>query len=184
MLEVTGLHAWYGDSHILHDIDLKVAERARVAILGRNGAGKSSLFAMLNGTLHEDGGEFFIPSQWRMAQVAQIATGYVYYVSLKGVTGAGNLDTDAVRKMLPRIRQHVSIPVGVGFGIRDAHTAQAVGATADAVVIGTKIIQLIETQPRERVVPVVSEFLAGIREALDALPASTTSAAVNNTADR
>ncbi len=120
----------------------------------------------------------------RMAQVAQIATGYVYYVSLKGVTGAGNLDTDAVRKMLPRIRQHVSIPVGVGFGIRDAHTAQAVGATADAVVIGTKIIQLIETQPRERVVPVVSEFLAGIREALDALPASTTSAAVNNTADR
>ena len=120
----------------------------------------------------------------RMAQVAQIATGYVYYVSLKGVTGAGNLDTDAVRKMLPRIRQHVSIPVGVGFGIRDAHTAQAVGATADAVVIGTKIILLIETQPRERVVPVVSEFLAGIREALDALPASTTSAAVNNTADR
>lgn len=120
----------------------------------------------------------------RMAQVAQIATGYVYYVSLKGVTGAGNLDTDAVRKMLPRIRQHVSIPVGVGFGIRDAHTAQAVGATADAVVIGTKIIQLIETQPRERVVPVVSEFLAGIREALDALPASTTSAAVINTADR
>ena len=120
----------------------------------------------------------------RMAQVAQIATGYVYYVSLKGVTGAGNLDTDAVRKMLPRIRQHVSIPVGVGFGIRDAHTAQAVGATADAVVIGTKIIQLIETQPRERVVPVVSEFLAGIREALDALPASTASAAVINTADR
>ena len=120
----------------------------------------------------------------RMAQVARIATGYVYYVSLKGVTGAGNLDTDAVSKMLPRIRQHVSIPVGVGFGIRDANTAQAVGASADAVVIGTKIIQLMEAQPRERVVPVVSEFLAGIREALDALPASTTSATVNSTADR
>ena len=119
-----------------------------------------------------------------MAQVARIATGYVYYVSLKGVTGAGNLDTDAVSKMLPRIRQHVSIPVGVGFGIRDAHTAQAVGASADAVVIGTKIIQLMEAQPRERVVPVVSEFLAGIREALDALPASTMSATVNSTADR
>jgi tryptophan synthase alpha chain len=120
----------------------------------------------------------------RMAQVARIASGYVYYVSLKGVTGAGNLDTDAVSKMLPRIRQHVSIPVGVGFGIRDAHTAQAVGATADAVVIGTKIIQLIETQPRERVVPVVSEFLAGIRDALDALPALTTTTTASGSAGR
>lgn len=109
----------------------------------------------------------------RMAQVARIASGYVYYVSLKGVTGAGNLDTEAVGKMLPRIRQHVGIPVGVGFGIRDARTAQAVGSAADAVVIGTRIIQLIETEPRERVVPVVSEFLAGIRQALDALPAAT-----------
>ena len=108
----------------------------------------------------------------RMAQVARIASGYVYYVSLKGVTGAGHLDTEAVGQMIPRIRQHVSIPVGVGFGIRDARTAQAVGSAADAVVIGTKIIQLIEDQPREKVVPVVREFLAGIREALDALPAA------------
>ncbi len=109
----------------------------------------------------------------RMAQVARIATGYVYYVSLKGVTGAGHLDTEAVSQMIPRIREHVNIPVGVGFGIRDARTAQAVGSAADAVVIGTKIIQLIDGQPRERVVPLVSEFLAGIREALDALPAAT-----------
>ncbi|RTQ35267.1 tryptophan synthase subunit alpha [Variovorax gossypii] len=109
----------------------------------------------------------------RMAQVARIASGYVYYVSLKGVTGAGHLDTEAVGRMIPRIREHVSIPVGVGFGIRDARTAQAVGSTADAVVIGTKIIQLIEDQPREKVVPAVHEFLAGIREALDALPAAT-----------
>ncbi|QRF59261.1 tryptophan synthase subunit alpha [Variovorax paradoxus] len=109
----------------------------------------------------------------RMAQVARIASGYVYYVSLKGVTGAGHLDTEAVGRMLPRIRQHVGIPVGVGFGIRDAGTAQAVGSAADAVVIGTKIIQLIDGQPREKVVPAVHEFLAGIREALDALPAAT-----------
>ncbi|MEJ8854194.1 tryptophan synthase subunit alpha [Variovorax robiniae] len=109
----------------------------------------------------------------RMAQVARLASGYVYYVSLKGVTGAGHLDTDAVGQMLPRIRTHVSIPVGVGFGIRDARTAQAVGAAADAVVIGTKIIQLIEEQPRDKVVPVVGEFLAGIRQALDALPSAT-----------
>jgi len=109
----------------------------------------------------------------RMAQVARIASGYVYYVSLKGVTGAGHLDTEAVGQMIPRIREHVNIPVGVGFGIRDARTAQAVGSAADAVVIGTKIIQLIDGQPREKVVPVVSEFLTGIREALDALPAAT-----------
>ncbi|MET3442581.1 tryptophan synthase alpha chain [Variovorax paradoxus] len=109
----------------------------------------------------------------RMAQVARIASGYVYYVSLKGVTGAGHLDTEAVGQMIPRIREHVNIPVGVGFGIRDARTAQAVGSAADAVVIGTKIIQLIDGQPREKVVPAVREFLAEIREALDALPAAT-----------
>ncbi|MEJ8849015.1 tryptophan synthase subunit alpha [Variovorax rhizosphaerae] len=113
----------------------------------------------------------------RMAQVARLASGYVYYVSLKGVTGAGHLDTDAVGQMLPRIRTHVSIPVGVGFGIRDARTAQAVGAAADAVVIGTKIIQLIEEQPRDKVVPVVGEFLAGIRQALDSLPPATAKSA-------
>ena len=106
-------------------------------------------------------------SEERMAQVAALATGYVYYVSLKGVTGAGHLDTGAVEAMLPRIRKHVSIPVGVGFGIRDAATAVAVGRVADAVVIGSRLIQLIDGQPRDRVVPVAHEFLAGIRTALD-----------------
>jgi tryptophan synthase alpha chain len=104
----------------------------------------------------------------RMQQVARVAGGYVYYVSLKGVTGAGHLDTGAVELMLPRIRRHVQIPVGVGFGIRDAATARAIGKVADAVVIGTKIIQLIEGEPRERVVPAASDFLRGIRQALDA----------------
>jgi tryptophan synthase alpha chain len=104
----------------------------------------------------------------RMAQVARVASGYVYYVSLAGVTGAGNLDTDAVAAMLPRIREHVKVPVGVGFGIRDAATAQAVGAVADAVVIGSKVIQLIEAQPRDKVVEAASTFLREIRTALDA----------------
>jgi len=104
----------------------------------------------------------------RMQQVAEVASGYVYYVSLKGVTGAGTLDTAAVEAMLPRIRRHVSLPVGVGFGIRDATTAKAIGRVADAVVIGTKIIQLIEEQPREKVAPVVAAFLAEIRQALGA----------------
>jgi tryptophan synthase alpha chain len=104
----------------------------------------------------------------RMAQVARIASGYVYYVSLKGVTGAGTLDTAAVATMLPKIRQHVTdIPVGVGFGIRDAATAQTIAKMADAVVIGSKIIQLIDNQARDKVVAVASEFLTGIRAALE-----------------
>jgi len=103
----------------------------------------------------------------RMAQVAQVASGYVYYVSLKGVTGAGTLDIEAVEAMLPRIRQHVSVPVGVGFGIRDAETAKAIGKVADAVVIGSKIIQLIQDQPREQVAAVAQAFLQEIRTALD-----------------
>ncbi len=103
----------------------------------------------------------------RMAQIQKVASGYVYYVSLKGVTGAGTLDVDAVAAMLPRIRQHVHVPVGVGFGIRDAATAKAIGAVADAVVIGSKIIQLIDAQPEDKVVPTASAFLRDIRTALD-----------------
>ncbi len=103
----------------------------------------------------------------RMAHVNRIASGYVYYVSLKGVTGAGTLDTAAVEAMLPRIRQFVQLPVGVGFGIRDAVTAKAVGRVADAVVIGSRLIQLIDDQPREKITPIAAEFLRGIRVALD-----------------
>ena len=104
----------------------------------------------------------------RMQQVARVASGYVYYVSLKGVTGAGHLDTAAVEDMLPRIRRHVHIPVGVGFGIRDAATARAIGRVADAVVIGTRIIQLADGQPRDGVLPAVAGFLRDVRQALDA----------------
>ena len=104
----------------------------------------------------------------RMQQVADVASGYVYYVSLKGVTGSGSLNTAEVEAMLPRIRQKVSIPVGVGFGIRDAQTAQAIGKVADAVVIGSKIIQLIENESRDKVASVAGAFLREIRQAMDA----------------
>lgn len=104
----------------------------------------------------------------RMAQVARVASGYVYYVSLKGVTGAGTLDVGQVEAMLPRIRQHVTVPVGVGFGIRDAETAKAIGKSADAVVIGSRLIQLIENEPYEKVIAVASQFMRTIRKALDA----------------
>jgi tryptophan synthase alpha chain len=104
----------------------------------------------------------------RMAQVGRIASGYVYYVSLKGVTGAGHLDTAAVAEMLPRIRAHVPLPLGVGFGIRDAATAQAVAKVADAVVIGSRLVQILEVEPRERVAEAARAFMAEIRAALDA----------------
>lgn len=80
----------------------------------------------------------------RIRKVAQVAKGYVYYVSLKGVTGAGNIDTADVAERLAQIRRHVSIPVGVGFGIRDAESAKRLSACADAVVIGSKLIETME----------------------------------------
>ena len=103
----------------------------------------------------------------RIRQVGRIATGYVYYVSLKGVTGAGHLDTTAVAAMVPRIRAHVKVPVGVGFGIRDAASAQAVAAVSDAVVIGSALVQRLETQARAEVAVAAGAFIADIRQALD-----------------
>ena len=110
----------------------------------------------------------------RIAEVGRIASGYVYYVSLKGVTGAGHLDTDAVAAMVPRIRARVHVPVGVGFGIRDAQSARAVGAVADAVVIGSRLVQILEGTPREQVAAAAERFMAEIREALDTLGKDTT----------
>jgi tryptophan synthase alpha chain len=108
-------------------------------------------------------------SEKRMADVGKVASGYVYYVSLKGVTGAGHLDTAAVAAAVPRIKAHVNVPVGVGFGIRDAETAKAVAAVSDAVVIGSRIVQLLEAQTRDTVVAAARGFIAEIRAALDTL---------------
>jgi tryptophan synthase alpha chain len=116
-------------------------------------------------------------TEQRMKDVGRIAGGYVYYVSLKGVTGAGHLDVDAVAAMLPRIRRHVGVPVGVGFGIRDAATAHAVAQVADAVVIGSRLIQVLQDQTRENAVAAdritsaahaARAFMAGMRAAIDA----------------
>ncbi|MEO7151690.1 MAG: tryptophan synthase subunit alpha, partial [Burkholderiaceae bacterium] len=104
----------------------------------------------------------------RMAQVARVASGYVYYVALKGVTGAGHLDTDAVARTIPRIREHVTIPVGVGFGIRDGRTARAVADVSDAVVIGSALVQRLDGCTRDNVAAAAGGFIAEIRAALDA----------------
>jgi tryptophan synthase alpha chain len=105
----------------------------------------------------------------RIETVAALARGYVYYVSLKGVTGAGHLDTGEVASRLADIRRHVSLPIGVGFGIRDAASAQAVAAHADAVVIGSRIIAEIEAGPPEQAAARAGAWLATIRAAIDSV---------------
>lgn len=104
----------------------------------------------------------------RMDTVARIASGYVYYVALKGVTGASHLDMQEVAKKLPQIRAHVKLPIGVGFGIRDGETARAVAEVSDAVVIGSRLVEEIEQAQPESVIADVSELIRGIRQAMDA----------------
>jgi tryptophan synthase alpha chain len=105
----------------------------------------------------------------RLEQVAALGRGYLYYVSLKGVTGAANIDLADVAERVRRIRAFVSLPVGVGFGIRNAATARAVAGLSDAVVIGSALVQEIEKSPRDAVTARVERFLAPIRGAMDEL---------------
>lgn len=103
----------------------------------------------------------------RIIQVARAGRGFCYYVSLKGVTGAANIDIDEVALRIAAIRKHVKLPIGVGFGIRDGATAKAIAGVADAVVIGSRIIQELETTPHDQVLAVAQRFVADIRNALD-----------------
>ncbi|MES2295912.1 MAG: tryptophan synthase subunit alpha [Pseudomonadota bacterium] len=104
----------------------------------------------------------------RIGQVAKVGGGFSYYVSLKGVTGAGNIDTEDVARRIATIRQQVKLPIGVGFGIRDAATARQVAQVADAVVIGSRIIEELERAGPQHAVGAVRDFVATIRAALDA----------------
>jgi tryptophan synthase alpha chain len=103
----------------------------------------------------------------RIEQVAKLARGYVYYVSLKGVTGAGNLDLSAIAEKIPRLRKHIKLPIGVGFGIRDAATACAVAKLCDGVVVGSRIVQEIEDSSEADVVANVSRLVHELRVAID-----------------
>lgn len=109
----------------------------------------------------------------RMKDVARLGSGYLYYVSLRGVTGAGHLDPQAVAERVAHIRSFTSMPIGVGFGISDAASAVAVAGAADAVVIGSALIRLMEDAQAKSQDPIqkAGEFMAGIRKALDAMPA-------------
>jgi len=106
-------------------------------------------------------------TEQRFAEVAAAGSGYLYYVSLKGVTGAGHLDLDDVGRRIPAIRARVGMPVGVGFGIRDGATAARIAGIADAVVIGSRIIEEIENAPAGQAVPKVTALLREMRIAID-----------------
>ena len=109
-------------------------------------------------------------SEARIDLVARMAKGYIYYVSLKGVTGAATIDTAEVERMLVRIRARTTVPVGVGFGIRDPQTARAIARFADAVVIGSRIVEEIERaepgQAAAKAGAVLAEFRAGVDAAV------------------
>ena len=114
----------------------------------------------------------------RIDKISACASGFVYYVSFKGVTGAKRLDVDAVAAKLAEIRRHTQLPVGVGFGIRDAETAAQVAAVADAVVVGSALVgripELLDTP--EQIPLQLAAQVADMRRAMDALPAADAAA--------
>ena len=103
----------------------------------------------------------------RLRQVAALGCGYLYYVSLKGVTGAAHIDLTDVAARVGRLREFIKLPIGVGFGIRDGETARAIASLADAVVIGSALIQALEAGPADEAAGRAERFLAPIRAALD-----------------
>jgi tryptophan synthase alpha chain len=103
----------------------------------------------------------------RIAKVAKLARGYVYYVSLKGVTGSGSIDLSAIEQKFPQLRKHIKLPIGVGFGIRDASTALAVAKLCDGVVVGSRIVQEIEDSTEQNVVANVIKLVKELRLAVN-----------------
>jgi tryptophan synthase alpha chain len=107
----------------------------------------------------------------RIGTIAGASSGFVYYVSLKGVTGAGNLDTDQVVERVKQIKSHTDLPVGVGFGIKDADSAATIAAVADAVVVGSALVKLVEANrgSQENAIGAVSNLIASMRKKMDTI---------------
>ncbi|WP_353570214.1 tryptophan synthase subunit alpha [Candidatus Albibeggiatoa sp. nov. BB20] len=103
----------------------------------------------------------------RIQKVAHYASGYLYSVSLKGVTGSANLDVNAVSEKMQQIRQHTDIPIGVGFGIKDPETAAQVAKVSDAVIVGSALVKRIETLPHGELLESMSDFVKSLRHAMD-----------------
>jgi tryptophan synthase alpha chain len=109
----------------------------------------------------------------RAEQICKQSTGYVYYVSLKGVTGAAHLDIDSVVENINRLRKHTQLPIGVGFGIHDAASAAAIAKVSDAIVVGSALIKRIaELKAGQKYTPeqlvAQTDLIAGMRAAMDA----------------
>jgi tryptophan synthase alpha chain len=109
----------------------------------------------------------------RISRIGEVASGFVYYVSVKGVTGAGNLDTAAVAEKVRLIKSLIRLPVGVGFGINTPETAALVAQVADAVIVGSAIVGRIEALAAtpERIPAMIAEFLTSLRQAIDEVDA-------------
>ncbi|MBF0470409.1 MAG: tryptophan synthase subunit alpha [Gammaproteobacteria bacterium] len=108
----------------------------------------------------------------RIETIARSASGFIYYVSMKGITGSGGLDLQGIERSLVQIRNRSPLPVGVGFGIKDGETAAAVSAFADAVVVGTALVQRLltaweEEESGQRLHDVVESFISQLRTAID-----------------
>jgi tryptophan synthase alpha chain len=103
----------------------------------------------------------------RMAQIGKLARGFIYYVSLKGVTGSATLDTAEVASKIPQIRAVTSLPVGIGFGIRDGQAARTMSQLADAVVIGSRIVEEIENSTAESLLDNIYTLVKSFRDAMD-----------------
>jgi tryptophan synthase alpha chain len=108
-------------------------------------------------------------SEKRIAKIAAMGRGYLYYVSLKGVTVAGNLDVDAVNQKLETIRKITDLPIAVGFGIKDAETARSIGRNADGVVVGSALVNLIANHQNDAQTRLtqVAGFIESLRSGLD-----------------
>ena len=103
----------------------------------------------------------------RIKRIAAQASGYLYYVSLKGVTGSANLDMASVAEKVAEIRQQTEVPIGVGFGIKDAESAAKVAKVSDAVIVGSALVKLVETTPKDQLLDTMSAFLNELRQAMD-----------------
>jgi len=105
----------------------------------------------------------------RIKRIGEVASGFVYYVSVKGVTGAGHLDTVAVSEKVQAIKSLIPLPVGVGFGIKDAETAARVASAADAVIVGSAIVSRIESLAAtpEAIPATIADFISALRGAID-----------------
>ena len=105
----------------------------------------------------------------RIKKMDAVGSGYLYYVSIKGVTGAGHLDTDDVKRKLAEIRQNTQLPVGVGFGVKDAETASTIANIADGVVVGSAFISKIENNLNnpEQAKAEIIELVTSMRQAMD-----------------